>query len=316
MLANWLRHFIKQLFHYDRRRLDIEGAFALKHHHLPKTLYKFRSFTKSHLDALQRGVLYRSPPDAFNDPFDTAAFIKSDLVNRAITPEEIKRLMTASTGSIAAGNFGELAKGNLIEDILRSYSDSKPLGVSASFTQTQRILTEINVAREEDAIERLSSDLRSGTSVLSLSEALTSILMWSHYAKDHSGFAIAYKINTLPKLHPFCRTCFPVIYTDKPRNMSRYVFGENLNNLWLTFASMMKFSDWSYEKEWRVVLPLGPNSAHGEITTPAIAHIYLGANASVQDIELMRQFCADSQIPLSIMKLERASGLLKATPLQ
>src|ERR1035437_9709238 len=73
-MERWQRQFIRYMFPYSAARLRIEPAFVVKHPHVPSALYKYREFKPSHLDALQRGVLYMSSPDRFNDPFDTTIF--------------------------------------------------------------------------------------------------------------------------------------------------------------------------------------------------------------------------------------------------
>jgi hypothetical protein len=50
--------------------MDIEGAFDIKHPHVPARLYKYREFSEAHLDALKRGVLFVSSVDKFNDPYE------------------------------------------------------------------------------------------------------------------------------------------------------------------------------------------------------------------------------------------------------
>ena len=73
-MDKWQRQFIRYLFPYSAKRMLIDAAFVVKHPHIPQRLYKFRSFSPQHLDALHNGVLWMSSPDKLNDPFDTTAY--------------------------------------------------------------------------------------------------------------------------------------------------------------------------------------------------------------------------------------------------
>ncbi len=86
--------------------------------------------------------------------------------------------------------------------------------------------------------------------VFCLSEINDNILMWSHYASNHTGFCIEFERTKENDLKP--ESCVPVIY---PADDSVPVIdNENLETN-STFAKIAttKSKLWSYEKEWRII---------------------------------------------------------------
>lgn len=91
----------------------------------------------------------------------------------------------------------------------------------------------------------------------------TNILMWSHYADNHKGFAVEFKLPFLsnPEFEMLDSSLYarPIIYTnDFP------TFRLNLNSIGperefsklemeeATIATLTKAKDWEYENEWRM----------------------------------------------------------------
>ena len=67
----WQKQLIRSLFHYSRKRMNIERAFIVKTPHVQASLYLDANDPHSgdHVDALEKNVLSMSSPDNFNDPF-------------------------------------------------------------------------------------------------------------------------------------------------------------------------------------------------------------------------------------------------------
>lgn len=113
------------------------------------------------------------------------------------------------------------------------------------------------------------------------SEINTSILMWSHYARKHSGFCIEYKVD---RLNDFCADrLYPVIYSDKLCDMTDYMISDAKQNL--TFKSiapvLFKSTEWEYEKEWRLISTCQTDNI--EDFSNGISAIYLGVNVFNDD---------------------------------
>ena len=59
-MGNWLDEYYILMFGEDNSIDTYAKAAVLKFEHMPKHLYKYRTFCDSHKSALKRGVLYFS----------------------------------------------------------------------------------------------------------------------------------------------------------------------------------------------------------------------------------------------------------------
>ena len=104
---------------------------------------------------------------------------------------------------------------------------------------------------------RVSSIFR----IACFSEAFDSVLMWSHYANKHSGFCVEYDFRDLFLDDDYDKMIAPVVYSKKRMSVvaksggvGRGKYREYDRNLMYAVDCLFaKSSDWSYEKEWRVV---------------------------------------------------------------
>ncbi|WP_404361313.1 DUF2971 domain-containing protein [Methylotuvimicrobium sp. KM1] len=99
--------------------------------------------------------------------------------------------------------------------------------------------------------EALKGDLihayRHKVGLYCLTERKDSILMWSHYAADHRGYCLEFEATDYT---PVFGTSQRVSYSDAYPEISFYNT-PNEDKVALTFLT--KFTDWSYEKEWRII---------------------------------------------------------------
>ncbi len=302
----WKRQLLRHLFPYGLSRATPEIAMLAKHPHIPARLYKYRSFSPTHLDALRRNVLWMSAPEKFNDPFEAAVRLYPDrflVENQTVDAfiSTVKEMIdTVSAGGIwvpkalvnpiPAGQWRQ----KVIEGLLKNESPdirARLSGVMDAFLRDQ----------QEKMSQRMSESFRRGFSVLSLCENSTSTLMWSHYSDSHRGFCIEYDFSALPANDLLRRLCFPVFYTGKPRDATRYMAKGDLtdfNNLFGQYMCLIKHDSWADEKEWRIIQAIGPAHANFEINMPQPSAILIGAHSTPANELKMRDFCRDQSIPL------------------
>jgi hypothetical protein len=137
------------------------------------------------------------------------------------------------------------------------------------------------------AREVIYEALNGNVGILSLSEIADHELMWAHYAERHTGFVLGFD-----ERHPFFNRkrsendefyyLRKVIYSDGPPSPSiADVTGDKL--------LVSKGSQWAYEREWRMLLPL-KDAARSLSGDPEAIHLFsfpaqavrsaiLGANA-------------------------------------
>lgn len=73
------------------------------------------------------------------------------------------------------------------------------------------------------------------------SETKENILMWSHYARNHSGVCLEFRFED-----ELLKNIKPITYVDKKYNLEKTTPDK---------AILLKYEDWRYEKEWRYVRP-------------------------------------------------------------
>lgn len=134
--------------------------------------------------------------------------------------------------------------------------------------------------------------IRSKVGVLSLSARYDSMPMWAHYADDARGFVVV--LESLENAFPGDATgslhaVKPVVYADPVLGMT---FDPSTQDR-LFFS---KHSDWSYECEWRVVVPLDVcrvpvgSSTLRLLNIPSgnVAAVICGWNADPADVARLR----------------------------
>ena len=305
-MESWQRQFIRHLFPYSASHLQIEQAFLVKHLHIPSLLYKYRDFTDTHLDALKRGVLYMSSPNRFNDPFDTTVYFDPSrfIVEDLPAHELIKRAKTRDElfGSQETWHpepiKNPIRQSDWLRKIMADVLRDEPLEMRDAL---ETFLADLNDQKYREMRQKMSNWLRSGFSVLSLSDDPTSILMWSHYSNSHQGFCIEYDFGSLPPTDLRRRMCFPVLYRGKRTDATRYMANTgatDFNNLFGQYLCLLKDTSWSYEKEWRIVHTIGADYANREIHMPRPSAIIVGSAAKSDDVEVMKVYCAATGIAL------------------
>ena len=183
--------------------------------------YKYLPFTEGALKTISEGTIKFTCPGEFNDPFDCSPFYDTANLNRIP---------------------------NLFRD------DAKQRGL----TPAQRIQKKPEyVTRLRKRIENGSwaEDQTKRVGVVSLSRNALSILMWSHYAQNHQGFVLEFRIPVKGTVADISYATdrllpFPVIY--QPHRpvviLSQHNKEKLLHKILLTKSDL-----WRYEEEERVI---------------------------------------------------------------
>lgn len=224
----------------------------------PKLLCRYRQFNDNNLDALEKGRLYFSIPYYFNDPFDSFAYINEDKYFASIAHEW-------DVG------FGQ---GEYFKNVLKIDPNSDMAKLIKEQVDNQDIRKQ-HLQRIKEEIKAVQKQVISNTKVICFSESFLSTLMWSHYAGEHTGFALLFDFNELKsakvydadgKTLPLEAWLDRVVYQTKAPDYGQDFFEEMPNRLSYrppflpnnkstTFHTKYlynKQADWSYEKEWRL----------------------------------------------------------------
>lgn len=181
----------------------------------PASIYKYYSPDDRNIENIENNKMWYSAACNFNDPFDMEMY------------------------------FDENA---MFESLLNTIPEAK--GIREGSPVWIKVRGEFE---KEFKIFRKQIDVvRNTTAISCFSEKCDSILMWSHYAKNHTGFCVEYEL--LEFVNKIKFTPIPIIYDEQKMCMNRL----DMNNLGpdslrvLVYAITRKALEWKYECEWRI----------------------------------------------------------------
>ncbi|MHA6249397.1 DUF2971 domain-containing protein [Pontibacter sp. CAU 1760] len=190
----------------------------------PQFLYKYRNWSdKFHKRLITHQEIYFSKPSEFNDPFDGNIPVRWDLLS-----------------------YNDCLQKNL--EITQIFHKDKPFKVQKQIakqvTDSKKLWHPATVKKEslEDILK-----WNNLIGLVSLSEKKDDILMWSHYSEFHKGFAVGFTTNSLLSDYEFD-------YLNKIKYQDKYPLISGHQDTTDRFSTKFftKYSDWSYEKEWRI----------------------------------------------------------------
>jgi hypothetical protein len=239
-------------------------------------LFKYKSMvtaeTAAHtLDILKDQRLFCPSPDSFNDPFECQANISFD------APVEVKN---------------ERAKEQLMKENPNMTEAEAEAQTSGRWQQVEK----------NDNCQEFRRWLYSDTGVVSFSTVKDDILMWAHYAGGHDGVCIEFRCTD--KSHvDFFGQAHPVEYRKELPKINFYTTKPNdkLKALILT-----KSEHWSYEKEWRIIVPDAVRkSRYILVPSGAFAAVYLGCQISKENRDMLLR--SISSAPVRVLQAKRKS---------
>ncbi len=245
-------------------------AISLIPHMLPKKLYHYTSFSEFWHSKIVQGQLYLSNPASFNDPYDcriqgnTEYWVRQYLADHP-TPDAEK----------------------VLQEFLQGVIQIDYKGKKMSITE----YTEI-------ACDEFKSEFR----ITCLSEAKDSMLMWSHYAAQHSGYAIELDAKKIYE-NPYDRIHLrKVVYDKRPITIEALAKSVNKEAFLLC-----KSPEWKYEKEWRF-FEIGKSFWN---VAEYISAIYFGSRFDFCkhyfEIKAIQEYCQKAGIRLFQMKIDDAT---------
>jgi hypothetical protein len=248
----------------------------------PRLLFKYRHFDPEGYNLKSLDEIFFSSADSFNDPFDMALprlYHSSDTSHEKIL--EYMRKTNPTTNNPP-----------LPDQVIVADWNSFIGKIPSSLEEAQNL--DLQMA-EKNARE---------TGVYSLTEREDSILMWSHYSKNHTGFMIGYRSNVLYEaLRLHAEVLFiPIEYCNECPNVIPYEEGLTLED-WAR-PSTVKFSDWQYENEWRLVYFNGAKSVI-PIPENAVESVHLGLRIAPNDEELIINKLRSRKIKVNLFKAKR-----------
>jgi hypothetical protein len=271
MTEPWIEELLRIIYSGRIINNRLNEAKNFKNSHLPGRIYKYRCFNENSLRNLREDTVWLASPDRYNDPYDCLF---------SISDEEVLPILQQA-----------------LEDQLRRAHPGAGLPSPESAK-----------AMLSGAMTSLKA-MRGMTKICSFSAAKDIILMWSHYANHHKGFCVEYDLGPLEPSAPLRWELFPVIYDPALYNLTAYFQGLCAEDRGAFIVNGLlppvfyKYTGWSYEKEWRLVLvceQVCPDHAH---PVPKPSRVYLGAKVDPAEARQIYEICEARDIMVLKMKM-------------
>ena len=285
MNETWREKYQTLLFN---RNVSLNRVNNYVNKHVPRYLYKYRKFDQYWETTLFDGQLYFAEAITLNDPFDCHTFI------------DVKRYSEFMNTFASKYVFPEIEYDKICE---------------------------VYNSRMENNLKRQCLKIKQVFLLTCFSEDVKSILMWSHYADSHKGFCIEYDMEKVSQLYR--DFLYPVIYQDQCYDFTEmaimldasyyqamkaleilnvnteYCLKDVTNNIYVPL--LIKAKEWSYEKEWRIVVHktfFGLNDHLIDLSN-AISGVYIGANSGLtNNIDKIIKWAKNKNIVIYRMETE------------
>jgi hypothetical protein len=311
MKSDWIEDLRKYFFSHRQQNLDVNAAIDLKQKHIPKKLYKYRSVNEFAINNLVEDTIWCTNAADFNDPYDSSLCFdfSQDFMNQALTKSLASQTESSDESVFKIEDIDRVSKS---DDPLKSLID-----LAATHTNTPiepnmadrlyEVLTQFNAHQIVEMNERFNTAIKQGYKICSFSERVNSMLMWSHYSDNHTGFVMEYNFPELGVSDVRSRCMWPVLYDDNLFDASAFFneqreFGAS-NNLFGIISSIHKAKDWSYEHEWRLILPFSPSDPPLNYAVPKPKALYLGAKIPDEKRKILIDIALKKKLDVYMMKL-------------
>ena len=258
--------------------------------YIPPELYRYRRIDnenimcEKHIDALKKDEIYLTSPYLFNDPYDSTFSIDMELFKNSI-----------------ANKIEQFIKEERVKD------EFKKININPENVENINIIYDdlnVDVSILPDFLEKNSTIFykefikhQIKFKISCFSESPNSILMWSHYANQHQGFCIGYDTSKIEE--EIIKKIYPVFYHE---TFFHLIEDGDLNDK--IFNSLIKFKDWKYEKEWRLI------SAE-KVLSLKPSKIFLGIRFNEEYIDLFKDIAYEKNCKLYKMKMNYSKYALE-----
>ena len=284
-------------------------------------LMRYRGCSDRNLMALMEGKQYFSSPKSFNDPYDVLVYANRDKIN-----EYIKTMIDT---------YMEDYVHDKIDEARRDPLGHAPSAIALWYGDKKEVFFKVFLNQVSDCVTEIKEMVREKQKVISFSENIDNILMWSHYAEYHKGFCLIFDKDELQKANDYDfdgkqirkkHRLVKVQYTDKridlSLEMAEYVkthkmnpFNRdmepafNLSQETLRNILVQKAKVWEYEAEWRLIpryidLEKGSNMMYTRIDPIAVV---CGAECDPQNREKIIDICRKKKIDVYDMGLNSSN---------
>lgn len=250
----------------------------------------FKYFTaQAAKEVLSKGTFKWSTPALFNDPFDNQFDFLLHEDDALMAEQSFNHFMTVLNGHEVVTCYHNQQMNSVMEYLRKTIKERGfiPTKEDIALLKQDSLEGAKNAAARAPEINNFTKKLLSDNSIFCLTETYDNLLMWAHYANNHTGLVI--------KLAPhnddsFLTIAQKVNYSeDIPRFTAEDFLTKTsaqLGEKVLSQLTLTKSTEWYYEKEWRIVAGLR-NKLNTHEFIPffieEVEDIYLGCRISECD---------------------------------
>ena len=241
---------------------DVSSALSLRTDRLPTKLYKYSRIAPYLFESIEKHEWLLKDPSNFNDPYDSSL-------------------------SVFDNEFRFL-NGDMVGLMDLSFSKRKT-----------RLIHKVAAERERKLNEEYRNKIKSSLKITCFSECNDSLLMWSHYASNHTGVCLEYNFKALDISDLRKRLMYPVLYSTSIFTGAQQILNrDNLSAFLAVVAALHKNSCWKYEKEWRLIVDGGTMPDEVSWRMPPVQRIFLGSRINKDDSEKILEIARTHNIPV------------------
>jgi hypothetical protein len=205
--------------------------------------------------------IYFAAPKDFNDPFDS--------IQRFVyptSPEERQRF---------------------IREWVRRVSPEIPEPIADRQVRGS-VEAGDDIPHMEGICETLTHQMQQSNAVFCMTTKNDNILMWAHYAGQHTGFCLEFRTD-----NPLFSRARPVIYCRSlpKQNLIEFLTADIRG---LPLYLVTKAEDWVYEKEWRLADP-GPEPGPRKYPPESLTGVILGCRMDERNREQVKEWCRERE---------------------
>jgi len=299
-MTDWKSSMLEYFFSINSQNRDIIKGLEIKYQNMPPKLFKYCSFSDYKKKDLLNNTVHLSYPDNFNDPYDCSLTCSDSrsLIKQFFILNELNypfsKLSNESKKKLIASDV-TVEYNEMYDVIMRECFPAIPFGDP----HANGILDDYGSVFENVG-KKISNGFKKSVVIACFSEINDSMLMWSHYADNHRAFCLEYDFKSLTNSKEIAKLLYPVIYQQEMFNITKYMlnFSANTDGFYKVRAAITKSSEWSYEKEWRLILPTEHFPNVTSIKIPLPQKIYAGSKITKENKYFLESFVENKNIPL------------------
>lgn len=262
---------------------------------------------------LLNGSVKFTPIPELNDPSELVPTL-----DREAVVETLNRLRADGYSDADMEHLRQ--QGNLLQALAPKFQAITAPATKAEASRLIRSWFYDDISTLDRLLSETAREISSKVGLFCLTQRFDSLPMWAHYAANATGLAVEFQ--GLEEVFKgdntgVLRQLAPVIYQREP-------YGVTFDPASHRNLFFVKFLDWSYEQEVRVVLPLSECRSHNtgdkvlythNIPRQSIARLILGWNMKAEDVSTVETLVDQIDPEVAVSRARFVRGKVSLEPL-